>query len=162
MFPYCSDLVMRKIPLMTTAPRPGRAPVMASMARTVAFRSADEAWFWTMSALIARREGARIVAGAGTTQRPCEPDDVVKALDRLYRQRRIDLQHARIMRIWGERGCAPDARQPGERGDARLWREAMNRLEWPLRVKGIVDGDDLTNAANEAEILAFPGMGRDA
>ena len=147
---------------MTTAPRPGRAPVMASLANTVAFRNADEAWFWTMSALTARRDGARIVAGAGNVQRPCDPDDVIKALDRLYRQRRIDLQHARIMRIWGERGCAPNARVPAERGDARLWREAMNRLEWPLRIKGIVEGDDLAEAANEAEILAFPGGGRSA
>jgi hypothetical protein len=144
---------------MTTAPRATRAPVLASMARTVAFRSADEAWFWTMSALMARREGARIVAGAGTTQRPCEPDDVVKALDRLYRQRRIDLQHARIMRIWGERGCPPDARVQGERGDARLWQEAMSRLEWPLRVKGIVEGDVLADVMHEAEILAFPAAG---
>ncbi len=132
------------------------------MSRVQPFRTADEAWFWTMSALTARRDGARIVAGAGTTQRPCEPDDVVKALDRLYRQRRIDLQHARIMRIWGERGCAPNPNAPSERGDARLWREAMGRLEWPLRVKGIVAGDDLTNAVNEAEILAFPGFGAGA
>ncbi len=144
---------------MTTAPRATRAPVLATMDRTVAFRSADEAWFWTMAALMARREGARIVAGAGTTQRPCEPDDVIKALDRLYRQRRIDLQHARIMRIWGERGCAPDARVPGERGDARLWQEAMSRLEWPLRVKGIVEGDKLADAMHEAEILTFPSAG---
>ena len=69
------------------------------------------------------------------------------------------LQHARIMRIWGERGCAPDARVPGERGDARLWQEAMSRLEWPLRVKGIVEGDKLADAMHEAEILAFPSAG---
>ena len=65
-------------------------------------------------------------------QRPCEPDDVVRCLDRLYRHRRIDLQHARILRIWGERQCAPDPRAPRERGDSRLWREAMQRLDWPL------------------------------
>jgi hypothetical protein len=147
---------------MTTAPRSARAPVLASPARTEAFRSAEEAWFWTMAALIARQDGARIVAGAGTVQRPCEPDDVVKCLDRLYRQRRIDLQHARIMRIWGERGTAPDARIPSECGDARLWREAMSRLEWPLRVKGIIAGESLSAAVDKAEILAFPGKGRDA
>jgi hypothetical protein len=63
---------------------------------------------------------------------------VVKCLDRLYRHRRIDLTHARILRIWGERGTAPDARYPSEKHDWRLWREALDRLEWPLRVKGIV------------------------
>ena len=142
---------------MTTAPRPGHAPVRAS-ARTEAFASADEAWFWTMAALVARRDGARIVAGAGLVQRPCEPDDVVRCLDRLYRQRRIDLQHARILRIWGERGCAPDPRAPRERGDARLWREAMNRLDGPLRAKGIVSGGPPAPDGG-AEILPFPGGG---
>ena len=40
-----------------------------------------------------------------------------------------------VMRMWGERGTAPDARHLSERADAAQWREAMNRLEWPLRVK---------------------------
>lgn len=123
---------------MTAAPRPSHTPRFASFSAPVPFVSAEEAWFWTMSALIARRDGARIVAGKGNKVRPCEPDDVIKCLDRLYRQRRIDLVHARILRIWGERSSAPDPRHLSERTDARLWREALSRLEWPLRVKGIV------------------------
>ena len=102
---------------MTMAARPGYAPAARSAGKTEPFDSAEEAWFWTMAALVARRDGARIVSGAGLVQRPCEPDDVVRCLDRLYRQRRIDLQHARILRIWGERGCAPDPRAPREGGD---------------------------------------------
>ncbi len=101
------------------------------------FRTAEEAWFWTMAALTARREGARFER-CTQAPRPCEPDDVVKCLDALYRRRRIDLVHARILRIWGERGTAPSAAYAAERADARLWREALDRLEWPLRVKGIV------------------------
>jgi hypothetical protein len=104
--------------------------------RTEAFRDAEQAWFWTMGALAARRDGTG--RGGGGTPRPCDPDDVVKCLDGLYRQRRIDLLHARILRIWGERQTAPDPTYAGERADAKLWREAMDRLEWPLRVKGIV------------------------
>lgn len=140
---------------MSIAPRPNHSSVLASMARTEPFTSAEEAWFWTMSALTARRDGARISAGKGTTQRPCEPDDVIKCLDRLYRQRRIELTHARIMRIWGERGTAPSPRHATERGDHRLWREAMNRLEWPLRVKGIVAGAPRM-MEEDAEIVQFP------
>lgn len=140
---------------MTPAARSGHAPFRASAMQTEPFASADEAWFWTMAALMARRDGARIVSGAGRVARPCEPDDMVKCLDRLYRQRRIDLQHARILRIWGERQQAPDAAAPRERGDWRLWREAMGRLEWPLRVKGIVAGS-WVQLPEDAEILAFP------
>ena len=111
-----------------TAPRP--------RPRGEPFASVEHAWFWTMGALAARRDGTG--RGSSGIPRPCEPDDVVKCLDTLYRQRRIDLVHARILRIWGERQCAPDAAYPLERADARLWREAMERLEWPLRVKGIL------------------------
>lgn len=102
------------------------------------FRCAEDAWFWTMNALVARRDGARFVANQGVVVRPCEPDDVVKCLDTLYRRRRINLTHARILRVWGERQTAPNPANPRDRCDWRLWREAMERLEWPLRVKGIV------------------------
>jgi len=110
----------------------------ASDRPTQPFRSAEEAWLWTMAALIARREGARYSAGKGLIGRPCDPDDVVKCLDILYRQRRIDLAHARILRIWGERQITPSTAVAAERNDRRLWIEALERLEWPLRVKGIV------------------------
>lgn len=102
------------------------------------FRSAEEAWLWTMAALIARREGARYTANKGRVSRPCDPDDVVKCLDGLYRQKRIDLVHARVLRIWGERQMPPSLTNASERHDHKLWSDAMNRLEWPLRVKGIV------------------------
>ncbi len=119
--------------MLPASPPPNRAKVT-----TQPFRTADEAWIWTMTALTARREGARYTANQGRVQRPCEPDDVVKCLDTLYRRRRIDLVHARILRIWGERQTAPNPAHASERCDWRLWREALDRLEWPLRVKGIV------------------------
>lgn len=102
------------------------------------FRTPEEAWFWTMTALTARREGASYRANNGKVKRPCDPDDIVLCLDTLYRNRRIDLAHARVLRAWGERGAAPDPAYAAERSDHRLWREAMDRLEWPLRIKGIV------------------------
>jgi hypothetical protein len=102
------------------------------------FGNAEHAWLWTMAALIARREGARFSAKKGSVARPCDPDDVVKCLDALYRQRRIDLAHARVLRIWGERQMPPSASVAAERQDRKLWIEALERLEWPLRVKGIV------------------------
>lgn len=116
---------------MTTAPR------QQARIKAEPFRSAEEAWFWTMMALTARREGTSST-GYSKTPRPCDPDDVVKCLDTLYRRRRIDLVHARVLRIWGERQAAPNPAYASERSDWRLWREALDRLEWPLRVKGIV------------------------
>lgn len=91
-----------------------------------------------MAALTARREGARVVANRGLVARPCEPDDVVKCLDQLYRRGRIDLAHARVLRHWGERGEAPSPHHPAEHAERQLWQEALSRLDWPLRLKGIV------------------------
>jgi hypothetical protein len=110
------------------------------------FASTEDAWHWTMAALVARRDGAGPVLNVGRVARPCEPDDVVKCLDRLYRQRRIDLTHARILRRWGERQAEPDPVK--DRGDYRIWREAIDRLGWPLRQLGIVVTPTLAEAVD--------------
>jgi hypothetical protein len=47
-------------------------PTSEPQRRTEPFRSAEEAWFWTMAALMARREGARYTANRGRFSRPCE------------------------------------------------------------------------------------------
>ncbi len=104
--------------------------------RPVPFRDATEAWFWTMAALVARREASAILTRQSGPPRPTQPEDILRCLDNLYRRRRIDLLHARILRLWGERGIAPNPARAGERCDALIWREALERLEWPLRVKG--------------------------
>ncbi|QXM23627.1 hypothetical protein KO353_09900 [Elioraea tepida] len=123
---------------MSLASHRRHAPVLTDISDVVPFASAEEAWFWTMAGLSARAAGARIVAGLGVKPRPCEPDDVVRCLDRLYRQRRIDLVHVRILKMYGERQVPPDPRHPADRSAWRLWREALDRLDWPLRLKGIV------------------------
>lgn len=103
--------------------------------RTAPFASAEAAWFWTAASLRARQE-----SGAAPGPGPCRPEDVLKCLDMLYRRRRVELLHVRILRIWGWRGMTPNPAWPRERCDARLWREALSRLDWPLRVRGIVAG----------------------
>ncbi len=79
------------------------------------------------------------LTGVGVRVARPSDSDVVKCLDQLYRRRRIDVRHARILRAWGERQTAPNPAYAAERCDAQIWREALDRLEWPLRVKGIVE-----------------------
>lgn len=98
------------------------------------FRTAEGAWRWAWAILQSRRDGAGAPTGIGRGKRPCEPDDVVKVLDRLYRERRIDLTHARVLRIYAEKDETPD---PGS-ADGRWWREALAAMDPVLRVKGIV------------------------
>ncbi len=109
------------------------------------FRIAEEAWYWTLACLASRHGD-----GLSPTSRGFKPEDVLLCLDRLYRRRRVQLVHVRIMRLWGERAQAPNPAYPRERCDWGLWREAMDRLDWQLRQRGIVAGPRIA-----AEVLVL-------
>lgn len=112
-------------PVTRPIPRPVINPVPQ-------FESAASAWFWTCDVLRMKEAGRVPPPG------PCRVEDVIKCLDRLYRHRRIELLHVRILKDWGWRGRAPDPALPRERCDARLWQEALQCLDWPLRTRGLV------------------------
>ncbi|MCE2510385.1 MAG: hypothetical protein J4G10_05345 [Alphaproteobacteria bacterium] len=102
------------------------------------FATAEEAWFWFVQCFQARRAGARIGAGRGETVRPCDPDDVLAAVNRLYRRRCLRREHLLVLSEYGERLLPPDGNRKGEAAAARLWEEALDRLACVLRSKGIV------------------------
>ncbi len=117
------------------APRLGGTRTNGPQRRGRPFQDSEACIIWTIKALAAEAEGRRRSSAAAAI---CTPAEVVKCLDTLYRRRRIDLHHVRILRIWGHRGRAPDAGKPMERADWRIWREALERLDWPLRSLGII------------------------
>ena len=119
-------------------PAPRRA--VPAIPGTVPFADAAQAWFWTVAALAARR-GAGVGRGAGQggrIPRPCDPDDVIRALDLLYRRGGIGPAHARVLRRWGERFAVPTFGGTTT-DDATLWSEAMAQLDGVLRPKGILE-----------------------
>lgn len=102
------------------------------------FQNAEEAWFWFIQANQARNDGARRCATERQVMRPCEPDDILKILNRLYRNRQLDMNHFRVMRHYGVRMMAPDRYRAKEHLAYRLWRDAMNILQDVFVSKGIV------------------------
>jgi hypothetical protein len=122
------------LPLRPATPRPIAA--RPAMAGTIPFATAAEAWFWTLRALAARHAGSS--RGGPRIPRPCDPDDVIRAIDLLHRRGGLGLHHARILRRWGDIGHAPNPASPAEHPDSLLWEEALERLEGLLRAKGIV------------------------
>ncbi|MCB9963712.1 MAG: hypothetical protein H6855_06505 [Rhodospirillales bacterium] len=102
------------------------------------FDNAESAWFWFLTAQRAKEDGARFTAGQAETPRPCEPIDILKTVDRLYRHRRLLMDHILVLRHYGRRMCPPDWRRPKEVQASRLWNEAMDRIEVVLIDKGIV------------------------
>lgn len=102
------------------------------------FSTAEEAWFWFILAQTAKVEGAKLCSGASLMKRPCEPTDILTCLDRLYRNRRITMDHMLVLRHYGKRQMAPDPRRVKEARAFTLWKEALERLEPVLVRKGIV------------------------
>jgi hypothetical protein len=129
-------------------PRDFIAPPTVNTKQTVPFRDAEEAWFWFISAQSARNDGARFVAGAGVYPRPCEPLDILKVLDKLYRQRRLLRDHLLVLRHYGRRHMAPDPRRVKEQRARKLWDEALERMQSILESKGIVREPGLWTGIN--------------
>jgi hypothetical protein len=105
---------------------------------TVPFDTAEEAWFWFIQAQQARNDGARFIWGAGLFPRPCEPTDILRIVDRLYRKRRLLMDHLLVLRHYGRRMLPPDPHRIKEGRAHRLWQEALDRIEPVLARKGII------------------------
>ncbi|MFQ5765286.1 MAG: hypothetical protein ACE5GT_10165 [Rhodospirillales bacterium] len=108
-------------------------------APTIPFLDAEEAWFWFVRCQRARAEGVRFEGVAGSAARPCDPDDLYRAVVDLHRRRRITAEHLRVLALFGLSERPPDSRCREEERSARLWTEALDRLETVLKEKGIVE-----------------------
>lgn len=121
---------------------------------TFPFHDGEEAWFWFIQAQQARNEGARYTAGMSLKPRPCEPADILKILDRLYRNRRLLRDHLLVLRHYGRRQMAPDPRRVKEAIAYKLWCQAMERIELALIAKGIMY--DPAPQKEKRELLTTP------
>lgn len=124
----------------------------------VPFGSAQEAWFWFVAAMEARADGARITAGKGSMPRPCEPIDILKIVDRLYRTRRLLRDHLMILRYYGRRRMPPDQYRMREMRAYKIWNEAMTRMESVFESKGIVERPRIFIAGNHNDWFMGEGM----
>lgn len=112
-----------------------RAPAQAP---GVPFAHAEEAWFWFVRCHRLRREGARLSDGPAATARPCDPDDIYRAVQDLARRGRLGAGHLQVLAAFGLREAPPDPRRLDEARAARLWAESLDRLTTVLREKAIV------------------------
>ncbi|HCM83707.1 MAG TPA: hypothetical protein PKW15_08190 [Alphaproteobacteria bacterium] len=104
----------------------------------IPFRNVEEAWFWFICAVEARRDGAVPGRGRGAVPRPCEPNDIYVTLERLYRNRRLRMEHMHVLSHYGRRRMPPEYHRRHEARAATLWREAMRELDVMLQRRGIV------------------------
>ena len=103
------------------------------------FKNAQEAWFWFVRCQRLRRLGARLGDGPGQVARPCDPDDIYRAVRGLADRQRIGPEHLDVLLRFGIRESPPDSRCSDEQRPARLWAESLDRLTTVLRHKGILE-----------------------
>lgn len=120
------------MPIERYAPRPSQ------IAATVPFGNAEEAWLWYCQCQIARNDGAKMESDMGIFPRPCTPDDIYRAVDRLYRGRLIDRAHLIVLADYGSRLAVPTPSIAEQQRASVLWDEALDRLSTVLRSKGII------------------------
>ena len=118
---------------------PMTAPTFASEPPATPFAKTEDVWFWYVRCQIARDAGARFVAGLSETPRPCEPDDIYRAVRRLWLTGALTRRHVRTLFDYGFRETPPDPRCREEAKARRSWEEALDRLATPLKAKGILD-----------------------
>lgn len=118
-------------------PRPRALPPLPAPPVTL-FDNAQEAWFWFILANEARIAGARVRAGQGLFNRPCEPVDILRVLDHLHRSRRLLREHLLVLAHYGRRQYGPDPECRREMRDHTIWCEAFAVLAPILHAKGIV------------------------
>lgn len=102
------------------------------------FQSGEDAWFWFVRCQRLRDDRVQPISSMGTLARPCDPDDIYRAVKRLYKQHLLSAAHLRILSQYGLAERAPDKRCSEEIAAARLWEEAIALLEQLLKAKGIV------------------------
>lgn len=114
------------------------APRAAQAAAFDLFSSAEEAWFWYVRCQRLRLDNARPSTTNARFNRPCDPDDIYLVAMRLHRQHLLHKGHLRVLAKYGLAECPPDYRCVKQRTDLVIWRQALDKLSEPLRLKGII------------------------
>ena len=120
------DTDLSRMPAKVSRPRP------VDPGPATPFGNAEEAWFWVMRSLASDRPSGRAVV------RPCRPEDILRVIDRLYRQRCLIRDHLCVLAHYGRRRAAPDPRLRRELRALTLWREAFQSIAPLLHGQGIV------------------------
>ncbi len=103
----------------------------------VLFDTVEDAWFWFIVAQETRLDGARFIAGMAVVPHPCEPVDILKTVQNLYRNRQLIRDHLLVLKHYGRRRIPPDDRCVKEKRAHFLWHEALERISEVLERKGI-------------------------
>lgn len=99
------------------------------------FQDAGQAWLWAATCL----SGLALPPPPPAPQ----PQDIMRIVDRLYRQRRLFSDHLRVLAFYGRRRSPPQPQRRREQKAWAVWREAVAQIEPALCEQGIVRRSDM-------------------
>ena len=111
------------------------APIFKEEGQITPFQSSEDAWFWFAQCQQRRNNQVRRFKLTTDIIRPCEPDDIYRVVMRLHRQHYLHSKHLKVLATYGLAERPPDVRCNNERSDHRIWWEALEIMNNPLRGK---------------------------
>lgn len=118
-------------------------------AAVVPFANAEEAWLWTCRMVAGSVYGVPVQRAPEPILRPCQPLDVVHAVDQLYRHSQLTRDHLAVLGHYGRHQLAPDAARDREARARLLWDEAFGLIAPVLSAKGFILWEPAETAAFE-------------
>ena len=70
---------------------------------------------------------------------PCETSDIAIVVRRLLQQKILTQEHLKILSIYGLKQLPPYEKDGDPKQHCQLWRQALQRIFEPLKMKGIID-----------------------
>jgi hypothetical protein len=111
----------------------------ANSSGTFKFYSSQSLWLGFM-ALKRGQDGAELSDGLNIHLQAVYTD-ILSILNKLYRSRRLLIDHLRVLNFYGRKGRAPRAWVKKEMRAHSLWREALHILSSPMIERGYLVSD---------------------
>ena len=96
------------------------------------FESAEQAFFYMAECQRYQASGAKVGTGGSMYIRPCGPNDIRIVIERLFRERKLNSDHVKALKMQGMEGFRP----PPDK--AKHFDDALSIIEEELKKKGIV------------------------
>ena len=100
------------------------------------FDNAEDAWMWFCFCETTPKSFKRDKSNVAW---PCETSDIAIVVKRLLQQKILTAAHLKILELYGLKQIPPYEKDGDPKQHCQLWRQALQRILEPLKLKGIVD-----------------------
>ena len=100
------------------------------------FDNAEDAWMWFCFCEALPKSHNRDKNDACW---PCETSDIAIVVKRLAQQKILGQEHLKILSLYGLKQIPPYEKGGDPKKHCQLWKQALERILEPLKIKGIVD-----------------------